>query len=135
MHRSDDSKVGKAVVGDFLGNQGFRNDASHVPSRGQNGIRQRAHQSNPSPTINEPHFLATNDMPQFLSRSQIFSLRSRVGSRKDTDSLHGCELPAARRMSPVAIPASVSTTNSFSRARTRRLRSSTESSRRTGTLH
>ena len=95
MHRPDDSKVGKAVVGDFLGNQGFRNDASHVPSRGQNGIRQRPHKANPSPTINEPHPLPSKDMSQFLSRSQIFSLRSRVGSRKDTNSLHGCKLPAA----------------------------------------
>jgi len=54
--------------------------------------------------------MPSKGMSQFSSRSQIFSLQSGVGSRKNTDSLHGCELPAARRMSPVAIPASVSTT-------------------------
>jgi hypothetical protein len=32
-------------------------------------------------------------MSQFSSRSQIFSLQSRVGSREDTDSLHGFTSP------------------------------------------
>ncbi len=44
-------------------------------------------------------------------------------------------LPATRRISPFAICPSVSTTNSFSRARTRAFRSSRESPWNTGTLH
>ena len=93
MHRPDDSKFRKIVVGDFLRYQGLRDHARHVPSLGEDGIRQRAHQSNPSPAINKPHPLSGKQMSQFLGRSQIFSLQSRVRSRKDTDSLHGCELP------------------------------------------
>ena len=47
----------------------------------------------------------------------------------------GQPAPATRRISPFAICPSVSTTNSFSRARTRAFRSSRESPRNTGTLH
>jgi len=47
----------------------------------------------------------------------------------------GQPAPATRRISPFAICPSVSTTNSFSRARTRAFRSATESPRNTGTLH
>ena len=58
-----------------------------------------------------------------------------VGGRRGGSEACGQPAPATRRISPFAMCPSVSTTNSFSRARTRAFRSSRESPRNTGTLH